>query len=123
MSIALRAMSARPRDDAEADLSLESASAAPTYATRLRFNLSFFGLGLLNNAPYVVILSAALDLVAADVPKGVVLMANIAPALLVKAGWPYLVHGKVQYARRIIACSIVTLTGILMCVPVRDHAT
>jgi battenin len=34
-----------------------------------RFDASFFFLGLLNNVLYVVILSAALDLVPADVPK------------------------------------------------------
>lgn len=69
---------------------MESSPSPPPY--RLAFASSFFLLGLLNNVLYVVILSAALDLVdKASTPKGVILAVNIAPALLVKVGWPYLV--------------------------------
>jgi hypothetical protein len=39
--------------------------------------------GLLNNVLYVIILSAALDLVPATTPKGIVAFFNIFPALLV----------------------------------------
>ena len=75
--------------------------------------LSFFSFGLLNNTPYVIILSAALSILPPDTPKGVLLFANIAPALLVKLGWPYLVRGQVQYARRIFSCSLLSFLGML----------
>lgn len=55
------------------------------------FAASFFLFGTINNILYVVILSAALDLIG-NGPKGIILLANIAPALAVKIGWPYLVR-------------------------------
>ncbi|KAM0751550.1 batten's disease protein Cln3 [Meredithblackwellia eburnea MCA 4105] len=79
------------------------------------FSLSFFLLGLINNVLYVVILSAALDLVdKQSTPKGVILIVNIFPALLVKIAWPYLIKGKIRYARRIIACSLLSFAGIIV---------
>ncbi|KAK0451843.1 batten's disease protein Cln3 [Armillaria borealis] len=39
---------------------------------------------------YVIILSAALDLVPPSTPKGIIAFCNIAPALIVKVGWPVL---------------------------------
>ncbi|KAI9620394.1 hypothetical protein H4Q26_013606 [Puccinia striiformis f. sp. tritici PST-130] len=58
------------------------------------FCLSLFLFGLLNNVLYVIIISAALDLVPSDVPTGVILIADITPSLIVKIGWPYFVKGK-----------------------------
>ncbi|KAI5481084.1 esterase / lipase [Pseudohyphozyma bogoriensis] len=79
------------------------------------FSLSFFLFGLVNNVLYVVILSAALDLVdKQSTPKGVILLANILPALLVKVGWPYFVRGEVRYARRVLGCSTISFIGILV---------
>jgi battenin len=49
-----------------------------------------------------------------------VLLANIAPALVAKMGWPYLVHGEVQYAMRIWACSLLSFVGILVS-PTTEH--
>ncbi|KAK4049377.1 battenin CLN3 protein [Microbotryomycetes sp. JL201] len=81
----------------------------------LPFSGSFFIEGLLNNVLYVVILSAALDLVdAASTPKGIILFVNIAPALLVKVGWPYLVKGEAQYGQRIVSCSAISFIGIII---------
>lgn len=80
-----------------------------------RLSLAFWLLGLLNNVLYVLILSAAIDLVPSQsTPKGVVLFVNIAPALAVKLGWPYLVTGQVRYARRVLACSFLGFSGMIV---------
>lgn len=63
---------------------------------------------------YVIVLSAAQDIVAREVPTGVVLFANIAPALVAKAAWPYLSTGKVQYARRTLSCTAMSSLGMLL---------
>ncbi|SGY69905.1 BQ5605_C004g03077 [Microbotryum silenes-dioicae] len=122
-------------------LSLSSAATTTATATpiphRLRFGASFFCFGLLNNVLYVVILSAALDLVdKATTPK--VLGPNpagrrvaaaapphtqfvlgrplatfpVAPALAVKVGWPY--FGQARYGRRILSCSAISFFGIII---------
>ncbi|CEQ39107.1 SPOSA6832_00612, partial [Sporobolomyces salmonicolor] len=108
------------------------ASKTQTYPNPTAYAFSFFLFGCLNNVLYVVILSAALDLVdKASTPKvslgpslaallveltllGLILFANIAPALLVKLGWPYFVPGEPRYRKRVIACSAVSFAGILI---------
>lgn len=60
---------------------------------------SFFILGVINNVLYVMILSAALDLVGATTPKSVVLLANILPSVLVKLSAPYLFEYVPHYLR------------------------
>ncbi|GAA5976819.1 hypothetical protein JCM5350_007257 [Sporobolomyces pararoseus] len=83
--------------------------------TSVAFGSAFFLFGTLNNVLYVVILSAALDLVdKATTPKGLILFVNIAPALLVKIGWPYFVPGKPRYKQRISSCSALSFSGILI---------
>lgn len=67
-----------------------------------------------NNVLYVIIISAALDLVPAEVPTGVILMADITPSLLIKIGWPYLVSGQVRYTRRVISCSAISFMGMIV---------
>lgn len=57
--------------------------------------------GLINNVLYVIILSAALDLVGPDVPKGIVLLADVVPSFLAKLTAPYFIH-RVPYAFRVI---------------------
>lgn len=79
-----------------------------------RFSLAFFLLGLLNNALYVVILTSALELLPQGVPTGLVALANIGPALIAKAIWPYALRGKVRYARRVWACTALSTAGILV---------
>ncbi|GAA5943530.1 hypothetical protein JCM10213_005521 [Rhodosporidiobolus nylandii] len=92
--------------------SLRSSSAR---ALKARFAAAFFALGCLNNIIYVVILSAALDLVdKASTPKGLILFVNIAPALLVKIGWPYFVPGPTRYGTRVGWCSGLSFFGILI---------
>lgn len=81
---------------------------------RLAFGASFFIFGLINNVLYVVILSAALDLlssVGSNLPKGVILATSIAPGLVVKIGGPY-IKGTINYRGRIVFCSLLSFVGI-----------
>ncbi|KAJ3858991.1 hypothetical protein EV359DRAFT_86937 [Lentinula novae-zelandiae] len=55
-----------------------------------KLGASFFLFGLINNVLYVIILSAALDLVPPLTPTGIIAFCNIAPALVAKVGWPSL---------------------------------
>lgn len=66
---------------------------------------------------YVIILSAALDLVSADTPKGVVALFNIFPALITKVVWPLLSNGKIRYTRRVGFCTICSWFGIIVSLP------
>ncbi|WAQ85696.1 hypothetical protein PtA15_6A324 [Puccinia triticina] len=77
------------------------------------FNAALFLFGLLNNVLYVIIIAAALDLVPPDVPTGLILLADITPALLVKIVWPYLLRGAIQYPQRILSCSALSFLGII----------
>jgi len=96
----------------------------------LKLGVSFFLFGLINNGMsfdffksfvpqyptvlYVIILSAALDLVPPSTPKGIIAFCNITPALFVKVGWPYLFRGRVHYARRIMGCCMSGFIGMLV---------
>jgi battenin len=68
---------------------------------------------LINNVLYVVILSAALDLVGPDVPKGVVLLADVIPSFGVKLCAPYFIH-VVPYRIRIWVFVTLSATGMLL---------
>lgn len=68
----------------------------------------FFLFGLVNNVLYVIILSAAVDLVGAATPKAVVLLANIVPSFSIKLAAPFFID-KVSYPIRILA-----LVGLLV---------
>ncbi|KAN0063912.1 battenin CLN3 protein [Thecaphora frezii] len=110
--------------------SMRHASAAPLLAhsngapTRLppevgavaskRLNAAFFLFGLLNNSLYVVILTAALELLPKGVPTGLVSLANILPALIAKAVWPYLLKGTVRYTKRVWACAGLSFVGMMV---------
>ena len=50
---------------------------------------SFFIFGLLNNILYVIILSAAIDLVGPSTPKAIVLLADIIPSFSFKVAAPF----------------------------------
>ncbi len=69
--------------------------------------------GLINNVLYVIILSAALDLVGPDVPKGVVLLADVVPSFLVKLCAPYFIS-LIPYSWRIILFSALSACGMLL---------
>lgn len=63
---------------------------------------------------YVIILSAALDLVPPSTPKGIIAFCNIFPALMAKLGWPYFLKGKIRYTRRIVGCASLSFIGMLV---------
>ncbi|KAI0752633.1 batten's disease protein Cln3 [Daedaleopsis nitida] len=80
----------------------------------IKLGVSFFLFGLINNVLYVIILSAALDLVPPSTPKGIIAFCNIFPALVAKLGWPYLLKGRIRYARRLIGCTAISVCGMLV---------
>lgn len=63
---------------------------------------------------YVLILSAALDLVPPSTPKGIIAFCNITPSLIVKVAWPYIFKGKIRYERRIFGCCGLSVMGMLV---------
>ncbi|KAI0535914.1 Batten's disease protein Cln3 [Xylaria digitata] len=75
--------------------------------------IAFWLFGLINNVLYVVILSAAQDLVGPEVPKGLVLLANILPSFSVKLIGPYFIH-RVSYSTRILAFAAISSAGMFM---------
>ncbi|KAG6827711.1 hypothetical protein H0H92_010684 [Tricholoma furcatifolium] len=83
---------------------------------RLLWNLgvSFFLFGLINNVLYVIILSAALDLVPPSTPKGIIAFCNIAPAVIAKIGWPYFLKGRIRYVKRLIGCCLLSSFGMIV---------
>lgn len=62
---------------------------------------------------YVIILSAAQDLVGSEVPKGLVLLADVLPSFLTKLTAPYFIH-KVPYWLRIIVFVAGSSIGMFM---------
>lgn len=80
----------------------------------LKLGFSFFLFGVINNVLYVIILSAALDLVPPSTPKGIIAFCNIAPALIAKLGWPYFLKGRIRYARRVVGCCALSIIGMLV---------
>ena len=69
--------------------------------------------GLINNVLYVVILSAALDLVGPDFPKGFVLLCDVVPSFFVKLLAPYFIQS-VPYSARVITFSLLSAWGMLL---------
>jgi battenin len=74
---------------------------------------------------YVIILSAALDLVGPNVPKGVVLLADVVPSFLTKLCAPYFIH-KIPYHVRILIFVALSACGMLIIAltpPLQDSRT
>lgn len=69
--------------------------------------------GLVNNVLYVIILSAALDLVGPLTPKSVVLLADVLPSFLTKLVAPYFIH-RIPYTLRIIIFCLLSSSGMLL---------
>jgi len=67
--------------------------------------------GLINNVLFVIILSAALDLVGPLLPKAIVLLADIVPSLFVKLIAPYFIH-LVPYRIRILILVAISFVGM-----------
>ncbi|KAL2889248.1 Protein BTN1 [Ceratocystis lukuohia] len=74
--------------------------------------VAFWLLGLINNVLYVILLSAAQDLVGSAVPKGVVLLADVLPSFLTKLVAPYFIH-RVPYATRVLIFIGLSIAGML----------
>lgn len=70
-------------------------------------------LGLINNVLYVVILSAALDLVGPNLPKGMVLLADVIPSFGTKLIAPYFIH-VVPYSTRVVIFVFLSAIGMLL---------
>ena len=78
-----------------------------------RVCVAFWLFGLINNVLYVIILSAALDLVGPTIPKGVVLLADVIPSFLTKLCAPYFIHA-IPYHARIIVLVALSALGMLL---------
>lgn len=78
-----------------------------------RVFVSFFAFGLLNNVLYVVILSAAIDLVGSATPKAVVLLADIFPSLTIKILAPFFIHA-IPYRTRLWLLVALSSIGMLI---------
>ncbi|KAI9891567.1 MAG: battenin CLN3 protein [Vezdaea aestivalis] len=77
----------------------------------LRVCAAFWLFGLINNVLYVIILSAALDLVGPLIPKGVVLLADVLPSFISKLVLPYLIQS-IPYAYRVLFMAAVSALGM-----------
>ncbi|KAH9431133.1 battenin CLN3 protein [Pyricularia oryzae] len=75
--------------------------------------IAFWLFGLINNVLYVIILSAAQDLVGTNVPKGVVLLADVLPSFLTKLVAPYFIH-RIPYYARILIFVALSSSGMLL---------
>ncbi|KAF1991678.1 batten's disease protein Cln3 [Aulographum hederae CBS 113979] len=74
---------------------------------------AFWLFGLINNVLYVIILSAALDLVGPSVPKGAVLLADVLPSFFTKLLAPYFIQA-VPYSLRILVFFALSTCGMLL---------
>lgn len=74
---------------------------------------SFWIFGLINNVLYVVILSAAVDLVGPEAPKAVVLLADVLPSFFIKLTAPFYIH-MFPYSLRIAALIALSFCGMLI---------
>ncbi|KAK4032042.1 batten's disease protein Cln3 [Parachaetomium inaequale] len=74
---------------------------------------AFWLFGLINNILYVLLLSAAQDLVGTAVPKGTVLLADVLPSFLTKLIAPYFIH-RVPYPVRIAVFVALSCAGMLV---------
>jgi battenin len=97
-------------------------SSWPTFISRIkqtfhgaepRVLIAFWLFGLINNVLYVIILSAALDLVGPSIPKGVVLLADVIPSFLTKLCAPYFIHA-IPYSVRILIFVCLSAMGMLL---------
>lgn len=73
----------------------------------------FWIFGLINNVLYVVILSAAADIVGPKLPKSLVLLADIMPAFIIKLIAPFFMH-RLSYSRRIVSLIVLSCVGMFL---------
>jgi len=85
-----------------------------------RDNIGFWIAGLLNNFGYVVMLSAALDLLPQNLSPSIVLLTDILPSFIVQLTAPYFMN-RIPYFARVIFCVLLAVTSFLLpafCEPV-----
>lgn len=75
--------------------------------------LCFWIFGLVNNVLYVVILSAAVDLVGPSAPKAIILLADVMPSFIFKLTAPFFIH-KIPYNLRIGMLVALSFFGMLI---------
>ncbi|CAI4043704.1 amino acid transporter YHC3 SKDI_10G1550 [Saccharomyces kudriavzevii IFO 1802] len=73
----------------------------------------FWLFGLINNVLYVVILSAAVDIVGPTLPKSLVLLADIFPSLTIKLCSPFFID-KIKYSYRIWSLVMMSCLGMFL---------
>ncbi|SCU87027.1 LADA_0E01552g1_1 [Lachancea dasiensis] len=73
----------------------------------------FWLFGLVNNVLYVVILSAAADIVGPGLPKALVLLVDILPAFFIKITAPFYIH-KIAHAHRILGLIVLSCVGMVL---------
>ncbi|KAK4141708.1 CLN3 protein-domain-containing protein [Dichotomopilus funicola] len=79
----------------------------------VRVVVAFWLFGLINNILYVLLLSAAQDLVGPSVPKSAVLLADVLPSFFTKLVAPYFIH-RVPYSLRILVFVALSCAGMLV---------
>lgn len=77
-----------------------------------RVFLAFWVFGLVNNVLYVVILSAAIDLVGPEAPKAIVLLADVLPSFLIKLACPFFIQ-RISYPVRMASLIALSSVGML----------
>ncbi|KAK0736487.1 batten's disease protein Cln3 [Apiosordaria backusii] len=75
--------------------------------------VAFWLFGLINNILYVLLLTAAQDLVGPSIPKALVLLADVMPSFLTKLVAPYFIH-LVPYSIRILVFVALSSGGMLL---------
>ncbi|GAM84433.1 hypothetical protein ANO11243_024290 [Dothideomycetidae sp. 11243] len=90
-----------------------SALKAHLTSRQAKIFVSFWILGLINNVLYVIILSAALDLVGPAIPKSLVLLFDVAPSFFLKLVAPYFLH-RISYNRRVAICVLLASVGMAL---------
>ncbi|SCV03734.1 LAMI_0H10528g1_1 [Lachancea mirantina] len=73
----------------------------------------FWIFGLINNVLYVVIISAAADIVGPNLPKSLVLLVDILPSFIVKCSAPFFIH-RISYRQRIWVLVLLSVGGMIM---------
>ncbi|KAG4029326.1 hypothetical protein MFRU_016g00800 [Monilinia fructicola] len=84
--------------------------------------IAFWLFGLINNVLYVIILSAALDLVGPSIPKSVVLLADVLPSFVTKLVAPYFIHKVPYWIRILIFCGLSSGGMLLIAVTPADKS-
>ncbi|SMN21818.1 similar to Saccharomyces cerevisiae YJL059W YHC3 Vacuolar membrane protein involved in the ATP-dependent transport of arginine into the vacuole and possibly in balancing ion homeostasis [Maudiozyma saulgeensis] len=84
-----------------------------TLSSNSTIYLYFWIFGLINNILYVVILSAAIDIVETNIPKSLVLLVDILPSLTIKLLSPFFIQ-RIKYGNRIILLIILSCVGMIL---------